>query len=144
MIACTANLQLTIELYAAGQEKGPSNPEFRPADQLDALKKREAAWDELKWAKEVRVPMLNGGLWELYGGVLAQNDGQGTITFHRLPSICRSIEEAEWTIDGFGHPIRDFGMDPAQDLLVLVESPRWSAFSKIDSDAVTVLTFSYF
>ena len=144
LIACTANLQLTIELYAAGQEKGPSNPESMPADQLDALKKHETAWDELKWSKEERIPFLNGGLWELYGGVLAQNDSPGAITFRRLPSMCRSIEEAEWTINGFGYPIRDFGMDPAQDLLVLVETPRWSAFSIIASDTETALTFSYF
>ena len=127
LIACTASLQLTIELYAAGQEKGPSNPECRPTDQLDALKKRETAWDELKWSKEERIPFLNGGLWELYGGVLAQNNSPGAITFRRLPSIYRSIEEAEWTIDGFDYPVRDFGMDPAQDLLVVVESPRWLA-----------------
>jgi len=126
LIAFTASLQLTIELYAAGQEKGPSHPESRPADQLDALKRKEKAWDELKWSKEERIPILNGGLWELYGGVLAQNDSPGAITFRRLPSIYRSIEKAEWTVDGFGHPIRDFGIDPAQDLLVVVESPRWS------------------
>jgi hypothetical protein len=122
LIAHTASLQLIIELYAAGQEEGPSNP---AADQLDALKKREAAWDGLKWSKEERFPMLNGGLWELCGGVFAQNDSPNAITFRRLPSIYRSITAAEWTISGFGHPIRDFGMDPAQDLLVLVEIPRW-------------------
>jgi hypothetical protein len=125
LIACTADLQLIIELHAAGQEKGPTNPKSNPAGQLDALKQREAAWDKLKWSKEERVPMLNGGLWELYGGVLAQSDGPD-ITFRRLPSIHRSIEEAKWTVGGFGHPFRDFGMDPAQDLLILLESPRWS------------------
>jgi len=139
LIACTAGLQLIVELHAAGLEKGPSNPEVRPADQLDALKKREAAWDQLKWAKEGRVPMLNGGLWELYGGVLAQSDGRDNITFRRLPSIYRSIEETAWTVGGFGHPVRDFGIDPAQDQHVLVESPRWSV-SMIIGDAATVLT----
>ena len=67
-----------------------------------------------------------GGLWELYGGVLAQGHHSG-ITFRRLPSTYRSIEPAEWSIDDISHPLRDFGMDPAQDLLVLVESPRWLA-----------------
>lgn len=126
LIASTATLQLIIELHAAGQENGPSNPEVSPADRLDALRKREAAWDKLQWSKEERMPMLNGTLWELYGGVFAQSDGLDSIKFRRLPSIYRSIDEAEWTIGDFGHPLRDFGMDPAQDLLVLVESHRWS------------------
>jgi hypothetical protein len=125
LVVRTANLQLIIELHAAGQEKGPTNSKISSAGQLYALKQREAAWDKLKWSKEERVPMLNGGLWELYGGVLAQSNGPD-ITYRRLPSIHRFIEEAEWTVGGFGLPIRDFGMDPAQDLLILVESPRWS------------------
>lgn len=140
LIASTATLQLIIELHAAGQENGPSNPEVSPADRLDALRKREAAWDKLQWSKEERMPMLNGTLWELYGGVFAQSDGLDSIKFRRLPSIYRSIDEAEWTIGDFGHPLRDFGMDPAQDLLVLVESHRWLAFS---SEAQVTLTIFF-
>jgi hypothetical protein len=139
LIARTASLQLIIELYAAGLE-GPTNAETKSADQLHVLKIRESAWDELKWSKEERVQMLGGHLWELYGGVFAQSDVPNTITFRRLPSKYRSIDEAEWTIGNFGHPIRDFGMDPAQDLLVLVESPRWSVPPALQRHFLHILT----
>ncbi|KAG5653347.1 hypothetical protein H0H81_000969 [Sphagnurus paluster] len=73
--------------------------------------------------------MSRAGLWELCSGVLAQNNPDKSLTFHRLPSLYRSIEEKEWTLEGFGFPLRDFGMDPSQDLLVLVEASR-----RIDTD----------
>ena len=69
--------------------------------------------------------MESGGLWELYGGVLAQSTEEGTLTFIQLPSDLRSIEEEVWTLGNFGLVVRDFGMDPSQDLLVLIQSPDW-------------------
>jgi hypothetical protein len=69
--------------------------------------------------------MLPGGIWELYGGVLAQKGPDGSVTFRQLPSHCRIIKEREWSVKDFGFNIRDLGMDPSQDLLVLIESPQW-------------------
>jgi hypothetical protein len=51
---------------------------------------------------------------------------EGTLTFIRLPSDLRSIEEKVWTLGPeLGLVLRDFGMDPSQDLLVLIQSPNW-------------------
>ena len=70
--------------------------------------------------------MGDGNLWELSGGVLALSTSDGTIQFYQLASDLRFIEEKNWTIGpNLGVPIRDFGMDPFQDLLVLVQNPDW-------------------
>lgn len=125
MINDTASLRLIIELYATGQQDGFVDPRVNPTDRLDALRRHTIAWEELTWVTEQRLSMLDGGLWELYGGVLAQSNLNGDIAFRQLPSEIRSIAERDWTIGGFDFIVRDFGMDPLQDLLVLVEDPKW-------------------
>lgn len=125
LIDTTANLKYTIELDVLGQEDGPG--QANPAERLEQLIQHQKAWDSLSWTKDYTVPMLRGGAWELFGNVLAQNDKLGCITFRQLPSQHRGIEETVWKI-GPGlvdFQIRDFGIDPSQDLLVLVESPKW-------------------
>lgn len=70
--------------------------------------------------------MSRGQVWELYGNVLAQARGPRSLAFVQLPSEIRGIVEKEWVIPDVGFKIRDFGMDPAQDLLVLIEFPERS------------------
>ena len=119
-------MQYIIELAAAGQVNGPEASGTSSASRLEALKKHQSSWDNLKWSRELRIPMEHGGLWEFYGGVLAQSTAGGTLTFTQLPSDLRSIEEKVWTLGpNLGVVVRDFGMDPSQDLLVLIESPNW-------------------
>lgn len=122
MIDDTASAQYSIELAATGMEDGPPSS-IGAADRLDKLRRHRAAWDELKWAQNKSVPMSTGQVWELYGNVLAQAQGDRTIIFRQLPSRYRGIEEREWTISNLGFDIRDFGMEPSQDLLVLIEKP---------------------
>lgn len=125
----TPTLQYTINLAVAGQESSCAGVDS-PAALLDALKRHQNAWDELKWSRQLRLPMRSGGLWELYGGVLAQSDEEGGIFFYRLPSDLRSIEEKQWSLGpSFPCPVRDFAMDPSQDLLLLIENPRWCVIS---------------
>ncbi|KAI0821790.1 hypothetical protein BC628DRAFT_800527 [Trametes gibbosa] len=114
-------VQYKIELAAAGMEDGPSSA-LTVADRLRMLKARQEAWHKLEWTSRSEMPMAQGGVWELYGGVLAQGEGARTLVFRQLPSNIRGIEEREWRIEDVGVDIRDFGMDPAQDLLVIVEN----------------------
>lgn len=121
----TPTLQYTINLAVAGQESCCANVDS-PAALLNALKRHQNAWDELKWSRQSRLPMRSGGLWELYGGVLAQSDEKGGISFIRLPSDLRSIEEKQWSLGpSFPCSVRDFAMDLSQDLLLLIEKPHW-------------------
>ncbi|KAI0649960.1 hypothetical protein C8Q79DRAFT_941783 [Trametes meyenii] len=114
-------LQYHIELAAAGMEDGPPST-LTAAERLQILRTRQAAWDKLAKTSREEVPMLEGGVWELHGGVLAQGEGSRTLVLKQLPSAIRGIESREWRIEDLGVNMRDFGMDPAQDLLVVIEN----------------------
>jgi len=121
----TASLQYIIELALGCQRDVPQCP-MSSASKLERLKQHRMAWKNLKYSREYQIPMGDGNLWELSGGVLAQNTSDGTIQFYQLASDLRFIEEKIWTIGpNLGVAIRDFGMDPSQDLLVLVQDPDW-------------------
>lgn len=66
--------------------------------------------------------MMQGHIWELYGDVFAQSSTPNVLHFRQLPSRYRKIEEKTWRVALDIH-VRDFTMDPAQDLLVLIEEP---------------------
>jgi len=69
--------------------------------------------------------MIDGNLWELFGNVLAQRSDEGQFLFRQLPSMFRDIPEKKWSITpDEPRTVRDFGIDPAQDLLILVAPPR--------------------
>lgn len=126
LIRETAALQYTIEIIASAQSDGPNNL-ISPATRLQMLRNHQSAWHDVRWGQDKRIGMLRGGLWELYGGVLAQSNRQGDLVFDQLPSTLRCIEEKHWVIntDNLGFRVRDFGMDTSQGLLVLIENPRW-------------------
>jgi hypothetical protein len=97
-------------------------------ERLSRLRKHRSAWKNLTWSREVKIPMKDGGLWELFGGVLGHSTQKGELNFHQLPSDIRGIEEKTWTLGpDFGCTVGDFSMDPYQDLLVLVEAPQPNA-----------------
>ncbi|PIL28992.1 hypothetical protein GSI_09039 [Ganoderma sinense ZZ0214-1] len=112
--------QYKIELAVAGMTDGPPST-LTPAERLTILRARQDAWDNLVWTAKDDVTMHQGGVWELYGNVLAQAQGDRTLHFKQIPSQIRGIRGTEWTIPNVGCKIRDFGMDPAQDLLVVIE-----------------------
>ncbi|KAF8973551.1 hypothetical protein BDZ97DRAFT_1775683 [Flammula alnicola] len=128
LIIGTASLQYIIELAVSGQRDRSQSCTTSSADQLQCLENHQSAWKNLKWSRELKIPMADGGLWELFGGVLAQTTPQGELVFHQLPSDLRGIEERSWKLGpDFGMRVRDFAIDPPQDLLVLMESPNGEA-----------------
>ncbi len=112
-----------MELEIAGYEKNPNNT-WLSAESLECLQKYQSAWERLEWSKEQTIPMLAGGLWELYAGVLVRTDKDRTFHFTKLPAVTRCIEEETWTITPDINDIRDFGIDPSQDLLVWITAPK--------------------
>ena len=71
-----------VELAVAGMEDGPPSA-LTPADRLAILRRRQAAWKTLAWTAKQDVPMRAGGVWELYGNVLAQAEGERALHFVR-------------------------------------------------------------
>jgi hypothetical protein len=94
------------------------------ASRLALLKERNACWDALKWGETRDLPLLHPEdiIWELCGGLFAQSGLPGALRLHRLPSQYRNIQASSWRIPLLSET-QDFAMDPAQDLLALIEKP---------------------
>jgi hypothetical protein len=90
------------------------------SERLSLLRSYEASWRNLDWNAYESQLVPEGSLWELYGNVWAHTKGNHTINFIQLPSRLRGIPMRQWTVRLDFAP-RDFGIDPAQDLLVTVE-----------------------
>ena len=122
LVDSTPTLQYTIELALAGQEDGGR---CQLSARREMLKLHQKGWTELAWTAELSVPMLDGDIWELCGSVLAEsNDDPLIIRFYQLPSKSRGIEQKEWSIPATEFQPDDIGMDPDQDLLVIIEKPQ--------------------
>lgn len=52
---------------------------------------------------------------------MGQAIDQHSLKFHKLPSKLRGVVGKEWVTDCGGISVRDFAMDPREDLLVVVE-----------------------
>jgi len=129
LIRESSSFQYIIELAINGLDDVPSNSLTRAAKR-DILRRHTRATQ--KWPEELvtkqTVPLLEGPLWELCGGVLAQSDGRRDLDFWQLPSKIRGIPAREWGVD-VNFDIADFTLDPSQNLLVAVEvqSPMCTA-----------------
>ena len=111
-------LAYKIELGASNYEDGPSGT-ITSMDRMQLLSKYESAWNQLKWGTEL-VLLRDISIWALHGGVLGLARGK-TIVFTRLPSEIKGIPESSWKCE-VDFVISEFTMDPAQDLLVILET----------------------
>lgn len=98
------------------------------ADCLALLKKTERNWAVLRFSRMEKLKRRQGGLWELFGGVLAFSDHSSeplslyrSLSFIQLPSALCGTTSKIHRLENLGSYIRDFGMDPSQDLLIAVE-----------------------
>ena len=93
------------------------------------LERHQRGWADLKWTQEMRL-QLTGSSWSLTGNIVLQVQQNGSLHLKQLPSQTRGVEEREWVVDATrkisnGWKVR---IDPAQDLLVIVEKRYWSVF----------------
>ncbi|KAM6504241.1 hypothetical protein JOM56_001184 [Amanita muscaria] len=122
LIDSTTSLQYKIELAVTGQQDGSYGDMFTRREMLKMHQKR---WDGLQWTEVLRVPKVPN-YWGLYGGVFAQVRSMPyTSHLKRIPSQSRGIKEKNWILDlstvlGEGARMENFGMDPGQDLLVII------------------------
>lgn len=126
-------LQYLLELDACGYVE-PANPrwDLTYAQKLEMVRGHRSRWDH----PESVVPTVfelkldeRGVTYEYAGGVyvrgVQKHDSWEGLTrqlyFYQLPSPNRGIEYKHWEISDLGFDVRDFGIDPEQDLLVLLE-----------------------
>ena len=118
MIDDTVALQYRIALYASGMVDGPPG-RLTTSERLSLLRSYETSWKNLDWNEQTSLPIPVGNLWELYGNVWAHSRGDDSIDFVQIPSRLRGIPLRQWALK-LDSPIRDFTMDPSQDLLVTI------------------------
>lgn len=108
-----------MELELSGMEDGPPSG-MVAAERLQCLREHQSAWAKLRYSQSHVIQMERGNVWELYGNVLAQGRGPRSLAFYQIPSAIRGIEAKSWVVENLGVDVRDFGMDPAEDLLVFI------------------------
>ena len=114
----------------AGLSDGdPGSETWTTAERLRELRTVENNWDHLEFRMERTFPKIESRLYEMIGGFAAfGGPGHNTqvrgLTFIELPSAIRGTTERSWEINDLGINIRDFTMEPLNDLLVLIESPQ--------------------
>lgn len=127
-----------MELGIAHMEDGPPSS-VEPAARLKMLRLYQSNWANMRWQYDTRIPMEDGGLWELYGNVLAQRQPDNSYKFIGLRSCSRGIKERKWELDPVDVDARDFGLDESQDLFVLVTKSPPSVESP--SEPLSVMYF---
>jgi hypothetical protein len=133
LIQDTLSLQYKIELGANGMQDGPAGG-LPVTERMRLLKKRREAWRSLAFTKRVTVPTPGEcHAYELVGGVFAKamnpqhditvlgNPGSRHLSLVSLPSSAAAPRIL--VRDDIGILCRDFGIDPTQDLIALVEQP---------------------
>jgi hypothetical protein len=128
LIDSSPDLQYKMELARAGKEDGDLYP---LTTRRTMLEQHERGWAELQWMNEQRVSITGGNRYELSGNVFAQDTAipdKPAIHFKQLRSNSRNIEGKNWSVDTREYRMQGFGIDPAQNLLVIVELPRRSVF----------------
>lgn len=129
MIASTVELRYKIELFADGLEDGDPCG-LSSAERLALLRDRRRAWRTLDYTRRSTVSVAGRcNAYELVGGVFAKTmdttahgGGSRHLSTSYLPT--RQDEAKETVTEDIGLPTRDFAIDPTQDLIAFVESPK--------------------
>lgn len=106
----------------------PDSKVFKAVDRLQCLKTVQYNWDNLQFRIREKMPRPISRLYELIGGVAAFGGINHGLTirglrFIELPSAVRGTLSRQWQHPDLGLNIRDFTIDPVQDLLVIIGIP---------------------
>jgi hypothetical protein len=117
-------LQYQTELFAAGLTDHPRRSSSNMAARLKKLRAHQDAWNSLRWSQESVIVLPDYTVFENFGGVFAVGIGENTdgIRFIQLPSVLRGIEMRDWSIQNLRCRISDFCMDPAADIVAVLDN----------------------
>ncbi|KAH9895700.1 senescence-associated protein-domain-containing protein [Cubamyces lactineus] len=116
-------LRYKIELEAEGLVDGVGCP-LPVAERYKLLMERRKRWRWLDWSQVAAFPTpALCQAYELVDGVFASSMSTGLgasrhLSLTRLPTASEPARTTEW--QDLGAPIRDFAIDPSQDLVALV------------------------
>ncbi|KAH9172424.1 hypothetical protein EDB89DRAFT_1965167 [Lactarius sanguifluus] len=125
LVATSINLQYRVELAAEGLIDGsPGGPAYTTAARMDLLLERRVAWRALRPRRRASVALAGHcHAYELVGGLFAkaleEYGAARRLVASWLPS--NTADETRLVVHDLGVRIKDFALDPAQDLIVLLE-----------------------
>jgi hypothetical protein len=130
-IAKTQEIQYILELSRSGLSHR-RNLGLSASDALKLLRSYNERWNNLTPLATYSISLLEPSYaYELVDGIFAKampihatwdiHSPSRTLTFYTLPTAKGNGKWAKKTIDDLGYNIKDFAIDPAQDLLVLLE-----------------------
>lgn len=89
------------------------------SERLYALRERSQAWRNLEWKNVTKLDIRGPSTaYELVGGVFAKTNGRDML-FSWLPRARTPGHTIHY--EDVGMQLRDFALDPTQDLVVLLE-----------------------
>ncbi|KLO09974.1 hypothetical protein SCHPADRAFT_539426 [Schizopora paradoxa] len=144
LVCETKVIQYTIELGCAGMVDCQAIDTVEK--RLDKLRRYQASWMRLKSNRRQLIQLPQSPIWELSGGVLAQGipSTPGSFDVHRIvfTRLARDargqLNEKQWEYENSDMEIRDFTMDPSQDLAVFISTPR-----PADTDETAKIVFMF-
>lgn len=133
-----------MELFATGLENGTRTNLFSPADQRAALETYRTRWERLEHAE--RVSLNTNDHWTtildplIIYQVAANN--KYDFCFLQAPSPSKGLPQKEWVIRDLPGKPRCAAVQPAHDLLVMVESrPGPNEFMCVINRGPTTITY---
>ncbi|KIL61349.1 hypothetical protein M378DRAFT_180090 [Amanita muscaria Koide BX008] len=119
LIDLSPHFHWKVELTIAGKEDGENYP---LATRRKMLEQHQQGWADLRWTTERRIPIQFDSLWELCGDVFAHSStDRSEIRFKQIPSHSRNLQDRDWMVEVKEYRVDDIAIDPAQDLLVILE-----------------------
>ncbi|KAF8879597.1 hypothetical protein BD779DRAFT_1551441 [Infundibulicybe gibba] len=117
IIEGSSELQLILELGMDGMMATPGADHLTPSQKLTLLREKRRAWDTLSWRNIQSVRIAGGYLaYELVGGIFMNTFTGHDLLVSWLPSLASGGKQA--FTESLGGRIRDFALDPTQDLII--------------------------
>lgn len=128
IITSSTDITYKIELAIAGYQNGPALCRIPLSERLRILRQTQKGWLGLNFQRRQTIELESETpTYELQGSVFLRGrspDGTNStagISGYIMASALTSDEMHQWTVERFPSEVRDFTLDPLQDLLVLIE-----------------------
>jgi hypothetical protein len=131
IITSSTEIDYKIELAIAGYQNGPALCRTPLSERLQILRQTQKGWLGLNFQRRQTITLeRETPTYELQGSVFlrgrspAGSDSTVGISGYIMASALTGDEMHQWTVEHFASAVRDFTLDPLQDLLVLIEEKQ--------------------
>jgi F-box-like len=128
IITSSTEINYKIELAIAGYQNGHTLCKMPLSQRLRILRQTQKGWLGLNFQRRETIQLeRETPTYELQGSVFLRgrsstgSNSTSGISGYIMASALTGDEMHQWTVEHFPMEVRDFTLDPLQDLLVLIE-----------------------